>query len=317
MRSSSGPERRRRWRARSAAVQLAARRPPSPHGHGFEAATSMNRVGKTMTCWPRTIVTWPSSSGWRSASRLGRANSDSSSRNSTPRWASVASPGCGGLAPPTRPAAEIVWCGARNGRAVTRPAAPRRPGDRLDARDLDRLVGVERRQDRRQPAREHRLAGARRALQEQVVAARRGDLERRGSARCGRARRRGRRSGSRGVRPARPGTPGGSRVAAQRRDELLQRLDAERPRCPAPARPRARRERGTHEPRAARARRAPSATASAPRTGAHLAGQRQLADDRAAPRPPPARAGRTRRAARPRAAGRTPGRPCAGRPARG
>ena len=75
MRSSSGPERRRRWRARSACEQWQ-RVPPSPHGHGFEAATSMKRVGKTITCWPRTIVTWPSSSGWRSASRLGRANSD-------------------------------------------------------------------------------------------------------------------------------------------------------------------------------------------------------------------------------------------------
>ena len=68
----------------------------------------MNRVGNSMTCWPRTIVTWPSSSGWRSASRLGRANSESSSRKSTPRCASVASPGCGGFAPPTSPAAEIV-----------------------------------------------------------------------------------------------------------------------------------------------------------------------------------------------------------------
>ena len=131
MRSSSGPDRRRRWRVRSACEHWQ-REPPRPHGQGFEAATSMKRVGKTMTCWPRTIVTWPSSSGWRSASRLGRANSDSSSRNSTPRCASVASPGCGGLAPPTSPAAEIVWCGARNGRARTRPAAPRRPAtDRI------------------------------------------------------------------------------------------------------------------------------------------------------------------------------------------
>ena len=68
----------------------------------------MKRVGNAITFWPRTIVTWPSSSGWRSASSDGRANSDSSSRKSTPWWASVASPGGGWAPPPTRPDAEIV-----------------------------------------------------------------------------------------------------------------------------------------------------------------------------------------------------------------
>ena len=139
----------------------------------------MKRVGNAITFWPRTIVTCPSSSGWRSASSDGRANSDSSSRNSTPWWASVASPGVGCEPPPTRPEAEIVWCGARNGRTVARPPPSCRPPT-----DWIRVTSIasaarERRQDRRQPPREHRLARAGRPVQVEVVAARGGDLERR------------------------------------------------------------------------------------------------------------------------------------------
>ena len=73
----------------------------------------------------------------------------------------LASPGRRQRPPPTRPDAEIVWCGARNGRSVDQPAAAVQPGDAVDARDLDRLRARQRRQDRRQPPREHRLAGAR------------------------------------------------------------------------------------------------------------------------------------------------------------
>ena len=126
MRSSSGPLSRRWWRERSAAEQRQ-RWSPSPHGHGFEAATSMHRVGNIITRWERTITMRPSSSGWRSASSDERANSDSSSRNSTPWWASVTSPGAGCAPPPTRPDGEIVWCGARNGRASTSPPPECRP----------------------------------------------------------------------------------------------------------------------------------------------------------------------------------------------
>ena len=46
--------------------------PANPHGHGLVAATSMNLVGNTSARWARTIVTHPSSSGCRSASRLER-----------------------------------------------------------------------------------------------------------------------------------------------------------------------------------------------------------------------------------------------------
>src|SRR5439155_453814 len=47
-----------------------------------------------------------------------RAVPGTASRKSTPRWASVTSPGWGGPPPPIRPETEIVWCGARNGRRV-------------------------------------------------------------------------------------------------------------------------------------------------------------------------------------------------------
>ncbi len=52
------------------------------------------------------------------------------------------------------------------------------PADRVDPRHLERLLAPKRRQDPRQPAREHRLARAGRPLEQEVVRARRGDLER-------------------------------------------------------------------------------------------------------------------------------------------
>ena len=85
----------------------------------------MKRVGKTITRWPRTIVTWPSSSGWRSASSAGRANSDSSSRKSTPWWASVASPGCGERAAADE-AGRRRSCGAARGTAARSTSPPPR-----------------------------------------------------------------------------------------------------------------------------------------------------------------------------------------------
>ena len=50
-------------------------------------------------------------------------------------------------------------------------------GRAVDLGDLERLLEARRRQDARQPPREHRLAGAGRADHQQVVAPRRGDLE--------------------------------------------------------------------------------------------------------------------------------------------
>ena len=50
--------------------------------------------------------------------------------------------------------------------------------DRVDAGDLERLVGCQRREKAGQAARQHRLAGPGRAREQEVVAPRRGDLER-------------------------------------------------------------------------------------------------------------------------------------------
>ena len=87
----------------------------------------MKRQGSSTAPRARVIATRPSSSGWRSASSASRENSPSSSRNRTPRCASVTSPGRGGELPPTSPAVEIVWCGARNGRWVGSAPFARRP----------------------------------------------------------------------------------------------------------------------------------------------------------------------------------------------
>jgi hypothetical protein len=65
------------------------------------------------------VVTTPSSSGYRNTSRTWRRNSGSSSRKSTPWWASDTSPGIGTWPPPISPASEMVWWGARHGRIMT------------------------------------------------------------------------------------------------------------------------------------------------------------------------------------------------------
>jgi hypothetical protein len=54
------------------------------------------------------ILVRPSSSGWRNTSRTWRRNSGSSSRKSTPWWASDTSPGIGTWPPPISPASEMV-----------------------------------------------------------------------------------------------------------------------------------------------------------------------------------------------------------------
>src|SRR5438552_5972243 len=68
-----------------------------------------------------------SSSGWRSGSRAFRRNSGSSSMKSTPRWASVTSPGRIGFRPPRSAAWEMEQWGARTGRLVTSGRPSRRP----------------------------------------------------------------------------------------------------------------------------------------------------------------------------------------------
>ena len=106
IRSRSGPETRRRYRSGTPGGQVHARSavPSWPHGHGFIAATNVNRAGNTSARPTLTTATLPSSSGWRSASSTSRPNSGSSSHTSVPWSASVTSPGDRRGPPPIMPA---------------------------------------------------------------------------------------------------------------------------------------------------------------------------------------------------------------------
>ena len=168
-----------------------------------------------------------------------------SSRKSTPWCASDTSPGRRNVDPPPRsPASETEWCGARNGPERQHASLPEQPGDRVELGRLERLFARELRQDRREPPRQHRLARAGRADHEQVVTARRGDLERpprlRLAAHLGEVDRRPlRRPRSRSARRRRaPRSRGGTRprrrawrAPTTRSDLDLGRLDARSPRA--------------------------------------------------------------------------------------
>jgi len=69
-----------------------------------------------MLTFAREMVTRRSSIGWRITSSTERLNSGSSSKKSTPLWASEISPGMGFEPPPTSATSLIVWCGERKGR---------------------------------------------------------------------------------------------------------------------------------------------------------------------------------------------------------
>ena len=64
------------------------------------------------------MVTIPSSKGPLNTSNVFLLNSGSSSKNRTPLWARLISPGFGILPPPTKEAEEMVWCGERYGLVV-------------------------------------------------------------------------------------------------------------------------------------------------------------------------------------------------------
>ena len=139
---------------------------------------STKSAGNVVEFSARLIVTWPSSSGWRSTSSVVRLNSGSSSRNSTPLWARLISPGVGVEPPPTRPALRD-----RVMRRAKRPAGQQRLAGRqaahraVDARGLDRLLGRQHGQDRRHALGQHGLAGAGRADHQQIVPAGGGDRD--------------------------------------------------------------------------------------------------------------------------------------------
>ena len=145
------------------------------------APTSRNRAGSSDAHGARATRTTPSSSGWRSASSTDGGNSPSSSRNSTPPWARLISPGrsARGAAADERRRADAPWCGARNGGRRDQPVGrQRRPAAECTRVASSAAVVVEGGQQAGQAPGEHRLAGAGRPDEQQVVAAGRGDLER-------------------------------------------------------------------------------------------------------------------------------------------
>ena len=165
MRSSSGPLRRERyWRTRYAGqAHSRSRSPKKPQGHGFIAATSMMRAGKRTDVSAREIVTSPSSSGWRRPSRAEQAELGELVEEEDAEVGEAHLARTRRRAAADEAGAEIVWCGARNGRRATSACAGgKQPGDAVDARDGDRLVERERRHDAGQPPGEHGLARARR-----------------------------------------------------------------------------------------------------------------------------------------------------------
>jgi hypothetical protein len=258
----------------------------------------------------------PDSSGSRSASSTRRSNSGSSSRNSTPPWASEISPGRGGVSRRRpAPAAEAVWCGAWNGtyapaRRCVEAAVERgwhgrassassssiggsRPGRRCASIDLPVPGGPHSsrlcRRPRRSPARA--WPGL--------------------AAHVGRSGPSGR-AASRG--PARPRQGARRRAALRCRHHLQQRA---RRAAPAPATSAASAAlAGQHQ--AARPR--PRARPGHRQRAAHrpqLAGQRQLAGELVARRAAAGRSARRRPGCPARSAGRSGRTPWAGRPAPG
>ena len=138
--------------------------------------------------------------------------------------------------PPTTAAGVAVWCGSSNGGPRIRPPARvERARHRVHRGDLDRLASLEIGQQPGQPRGQHRLAGARRPDQQQVVPAGGGDLEGRARLAPAPARRPGRPAGARTARP-RVG-PGRSPARAPARGCRRRAAPRTSPRLPAPTTP--------------------------------------------------------------------------------
>ena len=92
-RSKNGPLKRRRYFVNATSSHSHEPGAPPPQGHGFVAPTSVKRAGRVRRVCARETRMTPSSRGWRRASRTEGANSPSSSKNNTPPWAMLTSPG--------------------------------------------------------------------------------------------------------------------------------------------------------------------------------------------------------------------------------
>src|SRR3989338_4012572 len=106
--SATGPEILRRYFSTKCGMHSHREVPQNPQGQGLSAAISMKFAGKIAEPLAREMETTLSSKGSRSACTTSRWNSGNSSRNKTPRCASVTSPGRGEDPPPISEAYEDV-----------------------------------------------------------------------------------------------------------------------------------------------------------------------------------------------------------------
>ena len=109
--SKSGPDNFERylWIWNSEHEQSFSLSPRNPHGQGFIAPTSINCAGYLIEFLALEITTSPSSRGCLKTSNTCLGNSASSSKNKTPRCASVISPGFGFEPPQIIPFCDAVW----------------------------------------------------------------------------------------------------------------------------------------------------------------------------------------------------------------
>ena len=95
----------------------AAGSPRKPQGQGFMAATSMMRAGYVTVVSARLMVICHLRAAGEAFEGLSGTRGTRRGRGPPGGQADFAGPGV--LPPPTRPAAEMLWCGARNGRRAT------------------------------------------------------------------------------------------------------------------------------------------------------------------------------------------------------
>ena len=136
MRSATGPDSLARY-SRSACGRQRQRSSLacglwSPHGQGLAARTTMPRAGSVTSSSARATVISPFSNGSRIASTTSWRKSGNSSRNSTPEWVRLSSPGrTWPDPPPTMLTLLASWCGAEYGGRTSMPF----PGSRVPARE--------------------------------------------------------------------------------------------------------------------------------------------------------------------------------------
>jgi hypothetical protein len=126
----------------------------------------------------RATLTEPVSSGWRSESSTGRWNSGElvEEQHAEVRQADLARADLQPAADQRRHRGAVVRRPERT--PAANPSAVQLARDRGDHRHFERLAGLQRRKDAGKTCGEQRLARARRAAHQQIMAAGRGDLER-------------------------------------------------------------------------------------------------------------------------------------------